>query len=393
MVWLASALWSAVAAPSAAQDAIAFAPSARPGARGRDELVSCGDWWRLRKPALLRERRALAEPSAGLRTACGFVDAVPRPDFGAIAAVARRGDAAAVPALLMLGLTEDAAATGWLESVMQDDVVGRRLVGAAAVPAQLRAAAALALGLSRRPHAYGALRSYRAAAGALEPDLAAATALALALADDPRDDVDFLGFLKDGRGTPAAREATAAALLLRGRPPSARDSADPRSWLSVEPGGAGRGVAAAAYWRLDAADGESLHDAAASSPDAVTRAYALLALAVRGDERVMDAVPSLLGGTDVERGYGVVALAVRAHAASSDPVEATKARDAFAARAGESPAAALVGEDVLVKAGRGELPASTHAFDVRRLIASHAGLHGAPALAAVLDRLAAAVLP
>lgn len=393
VVVLASALWSAVAAPSVAQDAIALAPIARPGDRGRNELASCGDWWRLRKPALPRDRRALADPSAGLRPACGFVDAVPRPDFGAIAAVARRGDAAAVPALLLLGLTEDAAATGWLESVLQDDVVGRRLVGANPVPADLRAAAALALGLSRRPHAYGSLRAYRAAAGALEPDLAAATALALALADDSRDDEDFLSYLSDGRGTPAAREATAAAFLLRGRPTTGRRCADARTWLSVEPSGAGRGVAAAAYWRRDAADDESLHEAAARSPDAVTRAHALLALAVRGDARVLDAVPPLFSGTDIERGYGVVALAVRARAASADPVESTKARDAFAAGAAECPAAALVGEDVLVKTGRGDLPPSTSASDVRRLVASHAGLYGAPALAAVLARLAAAALP
>ena len=393
MALLASALWSAVAASSVAQDAIVVVPAARPGSRGAEELSPCGEWWRARRPLRAAGRDVAFDPKPGLLHASRIATEGPRQDFGAVAAAARRGADAAIPAVLLLGLSRDAAATGWLESVLRDDVVGRRLVGVSPVPADLRAAAALALGLSRRPHAYGALRSYRSGAGALDPDTAAATALALALADDARDDEDFLAYLKAGSGAPAAREATAAALYFRGRPNSRRSDADPRSWLLAEPGGAGRGVAAASFWRRDAADDEVLALAAVNSPDAVTRAHALLALAVRGHGQVEVAAIPLLAGTEVERGYGVVALAVRARATSSDPAESAKALDAFAARAGESPPAALVGEDVLLSVRHGDAPASATDRDVLRLIASHAGLHGAPALAAVLARLAAAVLP
>jgi hypothetical protein len=364
-----------VGAQSAAQPAALTAP----GARSATELPDCVRWWAARRAAVVGESdRPVAKALEGrsVRELRGAPTS-PRP-FADRIAVARRTGSEGAAALIALGVAAEPAAVALCEAVLRDDLVGRRVAGESPVPPVKRAAAAIALGCARSPRAFEALREFRAAAGALDAELDAATALALALADEPEDDRAFRAYLASGTGAPAGREAVAAALLMRGRR-SSGPRADDARWLAVEPGGAGRGVAAAAFFRADAADSDRLAAAALGSPDAVVRALALLALAARGDARADEAAAAMAALGPIERGYGVVAWALRARATGD-----LRAKASFVAAAAESPQAALVGEELLAPRRRGARRATD---DAPRLSAAHAGLFGAPATAALCASL------
>lgn len=364
-----------VAAQSAAQPAALAAP----GARSATELPDCVRWWAARRAAVVGESErpvAKALENRSLRDLRG--GATPARPFAERIAAARRTGSEGAAALIALGVAAEPAAIALCEAVLRDDLVGRRVAGESPVSSVKRAAAAIALGCARSPRAFEALREFRATAGALDAELDAATALALALADEPEDDRAFRAYLAAGTGAPAGREAVAAALFLRGRRSSASRADDAR-WLSVEPGGAGRGVAAAAFFRADAADADRLAAAAKGSPDAVVRALALLALAARGDPRADETAVAMGALGPVERGYGVVAWALRARATGD-----ARARASFVAAAADSPEAARVGEELLAprrRAGR------RGTDDAPRLSAAHAGLFGAPATAALCASL------
>lgn len=242
---------------------------------------------------------------------------VPAPDadarldvFELLEAMREPGDRG-LSAILRLGLRSDSDAIGHLRGVFEDRLSGRAWMGDIdePVPGQKRIAAALALGLSGEVMAYQALR-VALLDPRLEAELAAATILGLSYSGSATDARRFVAVLCDGARPDGPCEAAAWALGRHALRDEATDSAVVRAMSGGARTGGARGGALALWFDgvAEGSGGDALHTTVVTSGDPIARAYALIALAARGDGRALDlAVQAIQSDAGVSE-FAVVAL-------------------------------------------------------------------------------------
>lgn len=293
-------------------------------------------------PAL---RRAMAAESPLLRSA-------------AVIAIGRAGDAAPIfeildalrdpddrvreSAILALGLTGGSDAGPRLESILDDSVFGRRMLGLhrdRSIPDPLRSAAAFALGLTGDRRAVEALTAILGAAGTQPPDRVAAAICGLHGLAEPASAPTLLR-VAASRTVPTSLRALAAGAVA-GQRLRAGDEASLAA-LADDPEPAVRRAVLYALGSCSRAhDAEAalsaLRRAVDIDDDVAARCLALLALGESGDETAPALLIRALAGRPASRAPAAVALALavrrspslrdetalRLDAALADPAAAT----------------------------------------------------------------------